>query len=81
MADNCYGGIPLQNLFVALMGRLAVAAGALTALTSIWIGAPVHWASLRGASAWLLMLLTAKAFAALATRTAPQAATEADTSA
>ncbi len=56
-ADNAHGAIRLLDAWQALGHRLAAFAGALTALIALIAHVPVKNASLRGAGAWIAVLL------------------------
>ncbi|MFT5291792.1 MAG: hypothetical protein ACI8QC_004523 [Planctomycetota bacterium] len=58
--DSSYPQVSLLPLWAALAGRLSVAAGAGTALTSLFFDVPVSRACLRGGLAWLLVRWIAK---------------------
>lgn len=60
MTDTGFGGVRLHPTWHSLARRSAVAAGALTALVSLFEHAPVWVASLRGAAAYFAVALAAR---------------------
>ncbi len=60
MADRSGGEVSLGDAWRFLSHRLAVAAGSLVALISLFHHVPVSTASMRGAAAFLAVLLLAK---------------------
>lgn len=67
--DSSYAQVSILPLWNALAGRLVVAAGAGTALISLFYDVPVSRACLRGGLAWLLARWIAKGVAWLLERT------------
>ena len=77
LSDITCGDVPIESLWVAFGRRAAAGVGALTALTSLLWHAPLWVASVRGAVAWLAIVLSTQACAWLLARTLPAPEAEA----
>ena len=60
MADRGFDEVSLQDAWRALGRRLAVAAGSLVALVSLFHHVPISVASLRGGAAFLAVLFVSR---------------------
>lgn len=60
MADRTIDKPSIENTWRALAGRLATFAGSATALVALWHHVPPHVAALRGAGAWLVVLVVSR---------------------
>ena len=67
--DSNHEPVSILPLWSALAGRLAVAVGAGTALTSLFFDVPLSRACVRGGLAWLLVRTLAKGVSWLLERT------------
>lgn len=61
MSDRAIDKPAIESAFGALGGRFAVLAATLTALVSLWCEVPLRVAVLRGALAWVLVSVLARA--------------------
>ena len=74
MSDTPPGVVPIKSLWIAFGRRAATAAGAITALTSLLSHTPVWVASMRGALAWLAVIVLSHVGSKLLERTRPEQA-------
>ena len=60
MADRTIDKPSIETTWRALASRMATFAGSSTALVALWHHVPPHVAALRGAGAWLLVLVLSR---------------------